>query len=86
LLSAAGNAQVASFSGNSLTDSTMVNATESCVGCHFSAGITTMFRAGANGARTPIAGENSTFGDNGSANFSWMLQLEAQPRASNAKK
>jgi hypothetical protein len=86
LLSAAGTAQVTSFGGNSMTDSTMVNATESCVGCHFSAGIVTMFRAGAGDARVPISGENSTFGDNGSANFSWMLSLEAQPRASSARK
>jgi hypothetical protein len=86
LLSPTGNAQVASFGGNSMTDSTMVNATESCVGCHFSAGIVTMFRPGANGAQTPVSGENSTFGDNGSANFSWMLSLEAQPKASSAKK
>jgi hypothetical protein len=78
LLSDPGNAEVASFGGNSLTDSTMVNATESCVGCHFSAGIATMFRT-VNGVRTAIDGENSTFGDNGSANYSWMLQLEAQP-------
>jgi hypothetical protein len=85
LLSDAGNAQVADFGGNSLTDSTMVNATESCVGCHFSAGITTMFRAGANGVRTAVQGENATFGDNGSANYSWMLQLEAQPAAPASK-
>ena len=86
LLSDPGNAEVASFGGNSFTDTTMVNATESCVGCHFSAGVTTMFRSGANGARTAVQGENATFGDNGSANYSWILQLEAQPKAASAKK
>jgi hypothetical protein len=85
LLSDTGKARVANFGSNSLTDSTMVSATESCVGCHFSAGITTMFRAGS-GGRQAIQGENAAFGNNGSANYSWMLQLEAQPRQARAGK
>jgi hypothetical protein len=86
LLSSLGQQQVASFGGNSLTDSTRVKATESCVGCHYSAGVITMFRVNADGTKTPVRGENSNFGDNGSANFSWMLQMEAQARAERPQK
>ena len=78
--------------GNALTDSTKVFATESCVGCHFSAGITTRFLLNDDGTEKldgayPIAimGENANGGDNGNAQFSWMLQQEpwAKPRLSN---
>jgi hypothetical protein len=70
LLSEKGQKQVHSFQGNSLTDSTPVSATESCVGCHFSAGVVTMIKVNADGSKTPIFGENGNFGDNGNANFS----------------
>lgn len=63
---------------NSLIDSTMVTGTESCVGCHYSAGICVGFRKNAQGQKVPIFGENTSFGKTGHAHFSWMLQLEAQ--------
>jgi hypothetical protein len=86
LLSDKGQKQVGSFGGNSLTDSTTVSATESCVGCHFSAGVVTMIKVNADGSKTPIFGENGNFGDNGNANFSWMLQMEPHSKAETAQK
>jgi hypothetical protein len=73
-------------------DHTPVNGTESCVGCHYSAGICLGFRKGDNGAflldpqtkqRIPIFGENAAFGKSGNADFSWLLQIEgrSQPYA-----
>lgn len=67
-------------------DSTMVDGTESCVGCHYSAGAAIGFRLNADGTRQidptghpiPIFGENGNFGVNGNASFSWLLQIEAQ--------
>lgn len=72
-------------------DTTMVFGTESCVGCHYSAGACIGFRkdsAGkllhdANGNKIPIFGENANGGSTANANFSWLLQLEA--RANNPK-
>ena len=71
---------------NSLTDSSMVFATESCVGCHYSAGLCLGFKRDGNGKplldaagrRIPIYGENGHFGKTGNANFSWLLQIEAR--------
>jgi hypothetical protein len=63
---------------NSLIDSTMVTGTESCVGCHYSAGICVGFKKNSDGVRVPIFGENTSFGKTAHAHFSWMLQLEAQ--------
>jgi hypothetical protein len=68
------------------TDTTMVFGTESCVGCHYSAGACIGFRrdpAGgilrdANANKIPIFGENDNDGRTGNANFSWLLQLEAK--------
>jgi hypothetical protein len=76
------------LSSNALTDSKMVFGTESCVGCHYSAGICIGFRkdtAGklildSKGNKIPIFGENGNDGLNGNANFSWLLQLEAKAR------
>jgi hypothetical protein len=67
-------------------DTTMVFGTESCVGCHFSAGACIGFRkdsAGkyltdANGNKIPIFGQNGNGGLTANANFSWLLQLEAK--------
>jgi mono/diheme cytochrome c family protein len=67
-------------------DSTMVTGTESCVGCHYSAGVAVGFKrnddgslkADANGRKIPIYGENGHFGKTGNAAFSWLLQIEAQ--------
>jgi hypothetical protein len=70
-------------------DSQRAFATESCVGCHYSSGITIGFKKNAdgteqliNGVPVPIYGENNHFGRTGGANFSWMLQQEpkALPR------
>jgi len=60
--------------------------TESCVGCHYSAGACLGFRKDDNGAfirdssghKIPIFGENAHGGRSGNANFSWMLQIEAK--------
>ncbi|HEX8618324.1 MAG TPA: hypothetical protein VF911_12120 [Thermoanaerobaculia bacterium] len=71
--------------GSPPIDPTLVFGTESCVGCHYSAGITIGFKKdsqtgqyalNAAGQRQPIYGENSHFGRTGSAHFSWMLQFE----------
>jgi hypothetical protein len=66
---------------NSSVDSKMVFGTESCVGCHYSAGACISFRKGADGTPQPIFGENGNGGDTGNANFSWLLQLEAKSKA-----
>ena len=69
----------------SVLDPTVVNATESCVGCHYSAGIAVGFKKNpdgtfmrVNGARIPIFGEYGGQRATAHAHFSWMLQLEAQ--------
>ncbi|WP_142525918.1 hypothetical protein [Methylacidimicrobium cyclopophantes] len=67
-------------------DNTPVFGTESCVGCHYSAGAAVGFRRkedggfqlDGNGRRIPIFGQNSHFGKSGNANFSWLLQIEAR--------
>jgi hypothetical protein len=79
LLSDSGVALVKQHGGNSFTDNTGINGTESCVGCHFSAGIAEMSRKDANGNTNVVSGENSNFGKNGNANFDWMISQEAQP-------
>ncbi len=74
-------------------DSVMVNGTESCVGCHYSAGVAIGFKHGLdgnatvdkNGIPTAIYGENNHFGKTGNASFSWMLQLEPQAHPLDAK-
>jgi len=78
--------------GNSIVDSTIINATESCVGCHYSSGITVGFKKNddgsevlVNGLPVPIFGENNHFGKTGNANFSWMLQQEPQAKPRRAK-
>lgn len=63
------------------TDTKMVFGTESCVGCHYSAGAAIAFRKDANGATVPIFGENANDGLTGNANFSWLLQLEAKSKS-----
>lgn len=67
-------------------DSTMVFGTESCVGCHYSAGACIGFKKNpdgtfatdATGRRVAIYGENNHFGKTGNAHFSWLLQIEAR--------
>jgi hypothetical protein len=60
-----------------VADSTPVFGTESCVGCHYSSGIAVGYRI-INGAKQPIFGINSNDGLTGSANYSWLLQMEAK--------
>jgi hypothetical protein len=64
------------------TDTKLVFGTESCVGCHYSAGAAIAFRKDAKGMTVPIFGENANDGLTGNANFSWLLQLEAKSKAS----
>jgi hypothetical protein len=73
--------------GSPTIDDTMVTATESCVGCHYSSGICIGFKEDPDGTpmldtttkqKIPIFGENSHFGKTGNANFSWLLQIEAR--------
>jgi hypothetical protein len=74
-------------------DSTRVIGTESCVGCHYSAGAAVGFKRNfrypdgsfdgslaldENGRKIPIFGENSHFGKTGNGQFSWLLQIEAK--------
>ncbi|NUQ28961.1 MAG: hypothetical protein HOQ35_10660 [Acidobacteriaceae bacterium] len=68
---------------NCTADSTPVTGTESCVGCHYSAGIATGWKRDmngnpviVNGVKQPIYGENGHFGRSAHASFSWMLQIE----------
>src|ERR1019366_8073441 len=68
---------------NCQTDSTPVVGTESCAGCHYSAGICTGYKRDVNGkpvithgVKTPIYGENGHSGRSAHGNFSWMLQIE----------
>lgn len=72
---------------NAIEDSTSVFGTESCVGCHYSAGIVIGFKRNingqlqydANGNKIPIFGENANAGLTGSADFSWLFQIYSQP-------
>jgi len=72
-----------------LADPATVFATESCAGCHFSAGACIAFKRDNNGRflvqqkdgknyRIPIFGKNAVRGMNGNADYSWLLQLRAQ--------
>lgn len=72
-----------------LSDPSTVFATESCAGCHFSAGACIGFKRDNNGKflveardgknyRIPIFGKNASRGVNGNADYSWLLQLRSQ--------
>jgi hypothetical protein len=69
-------------------DTNMVFGTESCVGCHYSAGACIGFQRDfygkpmldANGNKIPIFGQNGHNGLNANGNFSWLLQLEAKAK------
>lgn len=75
--------------GSPPIDATVVTGTESCIGCHYSSGICIGFKKDAQGTitndaygkPTPIFGENNHFGKTGSANFSWLLQIEAKSKS-----
>jgi len=68
-----------------LSDSSRVFGTESCNGCHFSAGACVGFKRDLNGKsiidatghRMPIYGKDGSFGHTGNANYSWLLQMRA---------
>jgi len=76
-----------------VADPAVVFSTESCAGCHFSAGACLGFKRDANGRflvttrvtpdatnnyLVPIFGENAVRGANGNADYSWLMQLRAQ--------
>lgn len=72
-----------------LADPNIVFATESCAGCHFSAGACVGFKKDPYGRyvtqtvdglkyRVPIFGQNAVRGLMGDADYSWLLQLRAQ--------
>jgi hypothetical protein len=73
-------------------DRTRVFGTESCVGCHFSAGAVVGFKTDENGnflkdaagLRIPIYGKNGSFGQTGNAHYVWQLQLKARQRQTTA--
>jgi hypothetical protein len=70
-------------------DPNTVFATESCAGCHFSAGACVGFKKDPYGRyltqtvdkrkyRVPIFGQNAVRGQMGDADYSWLMQLRAQ--------
>jgi hypothetical protein len=68
-----------------VADATLVFGTESCVGCHYSAGMCLGFKRDAEGRlvykdgnKAPIFGINANGGRTGNADFSWLLQMKAQ--------
>lgn len=72
-----------------LADPNTIFATESCAGCHFSAGAAVAFKKDPYGRyitqtvdgikyRVPIFGQNAVRGLMGDADYSWLLQLRAQ--------
>ncbi len=66
-----------------VADATQVFGTESCVGCHYSAGIAVGYRI-VDGQKKAIFGINSNDGRTGNANYSWLLQMEAKFKATPA--
>jgi hypothetical protein len=69
---------------NCVADTTQVVGTESCAGCHYSAGICIGYRRAADGTKVPIYGISDHSGRTGHANFSWMLQIETAKQAQGA--
>jgi hypothetical protein len=69
-------------------DRSRVFGTESCAGCHFSAGAVVGFKTDENGQlmrdadgrKFPIYGKNGSFGQTGNAGYVWQLQLKARSR------
>jgi hypothetical protein len=68
-----------------VADKTQVFGTESCVGCHYSAGMCLGFKRSPEGEliykegyKVPIYGINGNGGRTGNADFSWLLQMKAQ--------
>jgi hypothetical protein len=75
-------------------DRTIVFGTESCAGCHFSAGAAVAFKRDENGEeirdsqdlRVPIYGKNGSFGQTGHAGYVWQLQLKARAKVDPSKR
>ena len=72
-----------------VADPSTIFSTESCAGCHFSAGAAVAFKKDPYGRyvtqtidgvkyRVPIFGQNAVRGRMGDADYSWLLQLRAQ--------
>jgi len=72
-----------------LADPNIIFSTESCAGCHFSAGAAVAFKKDPYGRyvtqtvdgvkyRVPIFGQNAVRGLMGDADYSWLMQLRAQ--------
>lgn len=69
-----------------VADPNTVFGTESCVGCHFSAGVAVGFKVDENGKelvdasgyRVPVFGKNASMGRTGNADYSWLLQMRAK--------
>jgi mono/diheme cytochrome c family protein len=72
-----------------LADPNTIFATESCAGCHFSAGAAVAFKKDPYGRyvtqtvdglkyRVPIFGQNAVRGLMGDGDYSWLMQLRAQ--------
>jgi len=73
------------LAANQVSDATPVFGTESCVGCHYSAGMCLGFKRDADGNlvyndgnKVPIFGYYANGGHNGNADYSWLLQMKAQ--------
>jgi hypothetical protein len=71
-----------------VSDPNTVFGTESCVGCHFSAGACVGFKKDFNnnyildsqGNRVPVFGKDASNGQTGNAHYSWLLQMRAQAK------
>jgi hypothetical protein len=80
--------QFAGGGGEAVTpDRTRVFGTESCVGCHYSAGAVVAFKRDENGKlvrdpatglKVPVYGNRGNFGQNGNAHYFWQFQLKAR--------
>jgi len=71
------------LSDNCIADTTQVVGTESCVGCHYSAGIATAWKRDVNGkpvtvnsVKQPVYGISDHSGRSAHGDFSWLLQIE----------
>jgi hypothetical protein len=70
-----GNQQATNLQENNPPDTTIVFGTESCMGCHSSAGIATGYTVNKDGTKTAVFNGQLT------ADFSWLLQERAQWKA-----
>jgi hypothetical protein len=72
-------------------DRTIVFGTESCVGCHYSAGAVIAFKRDENGnpvrdpatgLKVPVYGQRANFGETGNAFYYWQFQFKARQKQS----